>query len=504
LRKIISHHRSYPNADWALPKERVDRLEKLYERLEPDDLVARHSWLFVGMPDLPQGEQENWKAHEETIAAMRLEAVRDIWEARGPTGLMELVDHAASPGEVGMTLGLSELGSEEDDRMLREQLATGNAPRALFARGLAAGRIRKHDREWAEAKFAGSESAWTAEQRGILLNLMPSDGRTWALAERLGPEVDKEYWRLVFPYSIRDANDIERAVTKLLSNRRPSSAIDLVGTAVTAKQPIPTHIIANCLEAALETEPEGEKPLGSFSYHVSKLLDRLEEDDTLGETRLSTLEWAYLPIVGHRDRTPKLLHRELARSPEFFAQVVALVYRAEDAEPREGTEENLARGRCARELLDSWRTLPGATDGGVVDVKTLTEWVQSARTLLKASKRGEIGDQLIGHVLSGSPAGTDGAWPHEAVREVIESAESTHLETGIVIGLYNSRGFFSKNIVEGGVQERAIADRYSGYARAIGVRWPRTRAMLDRIANGYIDQARREDQDAELRTELEM
>jgi alpha-L-fucosidase len=98
---------------------------------------------------------------------------------------------------------------------------------------------------------------------------------------------------------------------------------------------------------------------------------------------------------------------------------------------------------------------------------------------------------------------TVGIWPHSAVRDVIEEVASTELEGGIEVGLYNSRGVFWRNSNESGVQERQLAEQYAGFAAAINDRWPRTAAMLRRIANGYRADAHREDQEAELREDLD-
>ena len=146
--------------------------------------------------------------------------------------------------------------------------------------------------------------------------------------------------------------------------------------------------------------------------------------------------------------------------------------------------------------------MPGSTDDGRIDVGVLREWVRRARAATTASGRGAVADGQIGQVLSGSPMGVDSAWPHIAVRDIIEEVASAELESGIEIGKYNSRGVVSRQIGEGGVQERQLAERYAGFASAVGDRWPRTAAMLRRMAERYRTDARREDQDAELREDL--
>lgn len=60
----------------------------------------------------------------------------------------------------------------------------------------------------------------------------------------------------------------------------------------------------------------------------------------------------------------------------------------------------------------------------------------------------------------------------------------------------------SRNPTEGGVKEHQLAERYIGFAAAISDRWPRTAAMLRRISDTYRAEARREDEEAELREDL--
>jgi hypothetical protein len=105
-------------------------------------------------------------------------------------------------------------------------------------------------------------------------------------------------------------------------------------------------------------------------------------------------------------------------------------------------------------------------------------------------------------VLINFPEGTDGAWPHEAVREILEGVASEHLERGISIGIFNSRGMVQRAIGEGGAQERTIAERYASYARLLRDGWPRTAHLMRVIANGYETDARDEDIQAELEEDL--
>lgn len=54
--KNPNHHRSHPDADWALPESELKRFEELYEKLKPLDVISQHIWLFNDhWPAFPEG-----------------------------------------------------------------------------------------------------------------------------------------------------------------------------------------------------------------------------------------------------------------------------------------------------------------------------------------------------------------------------------------------------------------------------------------------------------------
>lgn len=496
LRKLVSRHRSFANAKWALPKEQIDRLAGLLTRFEPDEPVARYGWLFEPRPDLPEGNPRGceWQA---AVAQTRLDAVQALYEQGGLPTLLTLARVVELPEEVGATLGRCQLVVSEEDEILRTHLAADHEAEARFARGFAAGRISSKGREWAEAKLKELGESSTPKQRAELLACMPMDSRTWSIAEALGQETEGAYWGLIQPYGIDDV-DAESAVRKFVQYGRPDAAVELL-----VKYPeTQSSLVIDTLESLLQVSPDPGRMDYSFWEEVCELLDGLVDSAEVNKSRLARLEWAFLPeLCLHR--TPKVLHKELQRSPGFFVEVVRSVFRAEGEEPRDVSDEDLARVRRGHELLRSWRSLPGSSGDGTIDTGELRAWVQQARRLLYETGRGRVGDEMIGHMLSGSPPGPDGIWPHPAVREIIEGVSSEHLEDGIVFGVLNSRGVVVKGPYEGGEQERSIAERYRSYAVALASRWPRTAAMLRHLVDDYEHDAKQEDQEALLREELE-
>lgn len=83
--------------------------------------------------------------------------------------------------------------------------------------------------------------------------------------------------------------------------------------------------------------------------------------------------------------------------------------------------------------------------------------------------------------------------------EILETVANDDIDQGFVIGLYIRRGVTTRMPTDGGGLERGEAAMYPADAKASALLWPRTRAVLERIADGYEADAAREDQTAEQR-----
>lgn len=233
-----------------------------------------------------------------------------------------------------------------------------------------------------------------------------------------------------------------------------------------------------------------------FAYWLGELVGVLASSN-FDETRVARIEWAFAPIL-HHDRPLTVLHRELSRNPSFFVELLSFAYRRQNEEAGESTKEEQARGNTAYHVLNSWKSLPGFA-GGVVDAASLAEWIDKVLALSAEAGRPRIGAQHVGQVLSHAPVGSDGAWPHEAVRDIIEKLANPDVEAGFHMGRFNSRGVTTRALTDGGRPERELADQYASWVRQIRDRWPRTAAAVASLEDSYRTMARREDDETDLR-----
>jgi len=497
LRDIISRHRAFSDATWALPTEIVDRIYEVYQRFIPEDPIARYSWLFDGRPNLPEGNQKDHEKYQETLKKARRDAIYEIYEHVDFTQLLDSLEEFNRPRELGLAFGLSELLEEDEDKVLKGLLASENTSKAQFARGFVFGRIGSQGRDWAERKIANVSGEWTPEQRADFFICLPFDERTWDLVENSGPDVDKFYWRHIHPYKKFERTGYERATRKLLEYNRPFTSVVLLDFNIDRGDPFDVNLIIEAFERSLQAPLTDDPQLAYFTYNIAELLDKLTITSEIDESRVAKIEWWYLPIIKQHDRNPRLLLHELSRNPIFFTDVIKMVYFPEGEDRPELSENERIRIRMGHELLNSFRRIPGLEDEDKINAEFLIDWIWQARELNRKYGLREIGDEIIGQILSNSPHGENDIWPHQAICDVIQEVASNDLERGFEVGVINSRGVVSKSPKEGGAQERKLADQYDGYALIIQDRWPLVGTMLRKIANYYRELASREDQRSE-------
>lgn len=88
LRKTTLRHREFADAAWAMPMADVERLEAIYTRLEPEDLIARHGWLFSNRVSVLEMRPSTWEQGINVVAEFRHDALQEILTVHGWEGVL--------------------------------------------------------------------------------------------------------------------------------------------------------------------------------------------------------------------------------------------------------------------------------------------------------------------------------------------------------------------------------------------------------------------------------
>lgn len=498
LRELVSRHRRYSDADWAMPKDEVDRLATVLDSSSPDDPVRRHAWLFTHRPDLVDVDDADWAHYRAVVQSARTDAIRSVFATAGVPGVIDLTAHVELPWEVGRALAGGELLDATGQKQVLKLLGdSGEIGR--MAEGFTAGRFESSGWSWADHALA--DTSLSVGARTAFLLALPQGGEVWDRLDRAPEEVRTQFWSKFMPWGLGDGPEYIDAVARLLEHGRPYAAVEALGV-YGHHHKAPIALVIDALKRAVSAPVPDSLDVGMFAHYIGELLDALRRDGDVDDATIAGIEWSYLPLLRHEEKGTPTLHGEMSRNPAFFTELVCSVYKGDADQDRESTDAERTRAEVAWELLHSWNQLPGVGDDGSVNAEAFTEWVDDARQLVREHGRAEIGDEQIGHILRYAPVDQDGAWPYRAVRQVVEDARSQAMEEGLEMEIFNSRGVTSRGLRDGGDQERVLVDRYLGYAAIVEGRWPRTAALLRRVADTFDRDAQRHDLEAESREEL--
>jgi transcriptional regulator with XRE-family HTH domain len=505
LRRLLHHHRQFPDAEWSLPKEVLGRLDAMYERFAPTDPLQKVAWLFAQSVALPDPPSEGWETEQRDVDIARKRAAATLFAESGITGVLALARLVEAPGYLGKALYDAGLSEGDLDQLLEASARSEDARERDVAHGLIISVIHDRKQPWGENLIARAvHKKWGPTAISTILRAFPIERWTWDLASTLGKEIEETYWRRTPVFWINENSDDNAfAIRSLIAVGRARHALALAGRG--KKVHLPSALLVELLEAAarqpFEDDGDHNAPV-MFQHNVAEVLKLLDERADVEPATLIALEWNYLTLLEHSRRPAKVLLRALSEHPPLFIQMLRAVFKPkEDSGVVEPEPEDPAHAKTvasqAYRLLRLWDRLPGTRDDGTIDGAVLENWIKEARSLARDVGRERIADDQIGNMLSASPIGTDGNWPAEPVRDVLDLFRSAPMLQGFSVGKGNRRGVTTRMPRDGGALDRAEAAQYRTWANAIAFDHPHTAKALESLAESYDHQAKRYDEDAE-------
>jgi len=479
----------------ALNDATKDRARAAYEKLQPHDPVVRHAWLFAQHWIEPSdGEIEegnfDYAKHNKRIRKLRTAAMKEIWAQRGFEGMTSLLSLGNAPDAVGATLELSITSVNAQADWFRQCLSTtGELEKKVD--GCIGGFLASVDEEARNEILSVVAKGMDNDSIVRLFRCAPFREETWRLLNQYDEEIRGRYWKEVVPQWNRSSeSELIEIIDRLLEARRPLAAFHAVRLDLNQ---VETSRLKRLLSAVAteNDEPASHYPLEA--HRVSEALSSLEGRTGVNPDEMARLEFMFVEALDHSEHGIPNLERQIAQSPTFFVQLLAVVFKRKDdgQDPPEWRIEDYRRRAgltsAAYHLLGRIGRIPGTGEGGEIDAKALLNWITEVRRLCVEHGRIEIGDEMIGQLLSKAPPDEDDTWPCHPVCQAMERTASQHISNGFNIGVCNGRGPELRD--EGGGQERELAKKYRGWAKKRAFDYPYVSSVLESVAVDYERQA---------------
>lgn len=484
LTSLVVSHRKFSDADWAMPPEQVEKIEKVAKKLEPTKPQLLHRRLF-GQHDLYE-EKGNYEEQAQKLQERRNRAVEEIMNAVGIDGLFEFAKSVEQPYHVGLSLGM--VGTVQCDTILLPAYLTNEDAAVKNVLGsYVRSRYFYSKGQWIETLDFGN---WKESELVSFLVLLPFTKVTWEKVRQLLKSNEKLYWERVHANPYDTDEDLSDGVEQLLRCGRPWSALECLHRMLFDKRNVSLDQVYRALLPANSIE----KPLPSMdSYSLTEVIKWLQGNPKTDQLKLFQIEWNYLTLLDHEfGLAPKTLERQLAEDPNFFCEVIKVVYRSdkEKEDSIEFDEKRKAFASNAFELLYRWDLAPGSKIDGSFNGTELKKWVEIVKKACAQSGHLRPALHNIGKVLAHAPADSDGLWKHKDVAEVLDSPEHDEMRSAFTMELFNQRGFVAATH---GEAEKALAATYRERANAFDDRaYVRLAASLREFADRYEEDAKRE------------
>lgn len=498
VREFLNHHRSHPDANWAWSEKQLAPLQQLYDQLQPTDLLQRTSWYFDQWPKLPQGITSRRSADSmQIIRDVQASALAELQAAYGLDFLPGLITSAPQPYMVGDAIGRSpQISEAERVSLLQQYLASADDHESRFALGVASSYAWLLGTEAASNFIRQQVGSWTPAQVAIWLQVMPATPATWQLAREAGAEIEAQYWLVASDY-VDNKEDSATAARHFLQHRRPLTAAHVLSHLRHSDQPMPNELVLETLEFIAKHGNGADEGKQLRGYEMGELLDELNNTPVEQRGRAITMAFIFSRQASHK--IPAVIDHALQEDPNLLVEVLSYLYKPDTAEDElpveadghtpEVEEEDANSSRVlfahlAFHILHDWESVPGRQPDGSFDGDKLKQWVTGAKTAAADKNLSSKLNSQLGKILSHTPAGPDGVWPHPAVCEILQKEQDNQrLRENFHSGCYNRHG--RTYAVTGGMREQAIADEYTAWASQRQINYPAAASLLRELAGTF-------------------
>jgi hypothetical protein len=507
IRKQLNLEELRDESKEVMPEYVKKCLDIFLKKIEPENIVLRHAWLFNYYADeffFTKCGAINSELWQQTID----NAISQIIKLCGFEGIRRLVNIAKEPDWICKPL-VKQFSDQFFNQVIPAYFESDSKNEQIFASSFLSILCQGKKDVW-EKKYQSdtlNPRQWEKEMAICFLSAFSDGKELWYWVNEFDESVQKDFWAkqsgnywsydkwdneiILFVYKhLTDCQNYDAALTFATPQKNKKYDVGIIPH-LSLLQDVSKHI---------DTVSNFRAVVDIIVFLQKQFIENIltdEEQLQLAEIELFFINLLYDHFSRYKDCSPKVLVSQVMKSPEFFVKLLQYTFQPSKEEKPNYVEDDLPNASqiasATYKLLDNLNQIPGETNG-IIDSNYLTKWVKKSRELAKNCARIGVCDSQIGHLFARCSSQTlEGQMPKVELMQIMEDMKSETILEGFYIGLINNRGITMRGSLEGGKQELDIATIYKQLAEQTS-NYTNVSSIFDKLGAYYIEEAKEWDE----------
>ncbi|ABN07151.1 hypothetical protein Mlab_0982 [Methanocorpusculum labreanum Z] len=462
-------------------QEEVERLSAISLKLMPDEPKYKHRSLFN--PINNSALYHPGILDSDASLTPQIDALKEIYSIGGISDILEFAESTSVPESVGYLFGKS-AETEDDTILLPKYLTTTDEWKNKFIIGYCRGRFDKSAWQFVDSLLITS---WTPNEMSVFFLSLPRMNKTWAYVSTLMGDEEKIYWEHMWPYLPKEENNWAYVLDKFLQFNLPLQAIKCISSLLFDKQKVEGEYIIGALKLL-----RADKNMHPYiePYAITQILKYLAESKDINKEEIWILEVAYFSGMDvHGSLHTTIFERRLAESPEFFCEMLQLIYKSKNEQATDMKYDiSIDVRNNIYYMLQHWRVIPGTRDDGTFDESAFLDWYHSVIDICQKQGLEDVAFVEIGRILTYAPEDPDGLWIHRTVANLLNEDDNESLRRHFGIGIRNKDGV---HICDGEWEEQRTKNSREKADALDNAGYPLFAELMREISESYIQDKKR-------------
>ncbi len=484
LRKVVYKHRRFENAKWATSSERIEKIEEICISISFNDPAFDFLYLTdsddtpIFNPVAYESEGDDYHKNENAIAeavAFEMKRFKELHIDLSHFLSLKTID---TYSRIGTYLGKYYSDSNYDENILSAIVTSTCNPQIAVSYVW-----NCSDSRLTEVYFAIEylrKEHFADEFYIAFIGVLPFDEKTQPYIHELPDDAAEKYWSHFKRYHLNNKEILNEAILNLLkySNWEVLYFVMRKHETMLTVDEILTIISDSTKKMIIENHTIGNNEANHIEEMLSIVYERIDNEYE-NYPNLFELEIRLFNVLGWEKM--KCCQYLFANNANYYGDIILLLHNNKDPDNKFSTDKYMNLYSLEQDI----NFCPGASNN-TINVDVLNSWINAFHIRLTEGGQVSLFYRKLGKLFAYSPLGTDGLFPHEAIREKIEEIGNDELIHEFAFAIIYKRGMYP---VTAGKGEYALAQKYEKLKKKFEIRYPKTSKIFDIISNSYMDES---------------